>query len=73
MSDVGPLRRWLSARNAAAYLDITVPTLYDWAGDGTIPGVVRIARRKPKGAGRHRVTIRIDKTKLDEFLERRAG
>ena len=66
--------RWLSAKNAAIYLDITIATLYDWASDRTIPGVVRIARKKPRGdgKGRHRVTLRCDKFALDKWLEGRA-
>jgi hypothetical protein len=65
-------RRWLSVRSASVYLDVTVATLYDWASDGTIPGVARICRRNPAGCGRHRVTIRIDKVQLDKWLENKA-
>jgi excisionase family DNA binding protein len=62
--------RWLSPRTAAVYLDCKVRTVYAWASDGTIPAV-RITRRNPKGKGRHRVTIRLDKLALDAFLQRR--
>jgi excisionase family DNA binding protein len=64
--------RWLTVKAAADYLSVRPATIYEWAGDGTLPGVVRIARRHPGGQGRHRVTIRIDKMALDEFLKRRA-
>jgi excisionase family DNA binding protein len=66
-----PTRRWLSPRNAASYLDVSLRTLYCWAADGTIKGVVRINRRNGKGIGRHLVTIRIDKFQLDRWLESR--
>ena len=64
--------RWLSPRSAATYLDVKVATIYAWASDGTIPGVIRIARRNPKGKGRHRCTVRIDRSTLEEFLKRRS-
>ena len=63
--------RWMSARRAASYLDITVPTLYQWGLDGTLPGIVRITRRTPKGTGRHRVSIRVDRLAVDRWLESR--
>lgn len=63
-------RRFLSPRHAAAYLDIGLRTLYAWAADGTIPAI-RIARRNPKGRGRHVCTIRIDRDALDKWLEKR--
>ena len=64
--------RWLSPRSAAAYIDVSVRTLYAWAADGTIKGVVRIRRRNPKGCGRHSCTLRIDRLALDRWLESRA-
>jgi hypothetical protein len=67
-----PARRWLSPRSAAAYLDVSIRTLYVWAADGTIKGVARIHRRNPSGRGRHVCTIRIDKVQLDKWLEARA-
>ena len=73
MGDVQP--RWLSAKSAAAYLDLkSVKTLYAWAADGTIKGVVRIHRRNPKGngRGRHVCTLRVDRLALDRWLEGRA-
>jgi excisionase family DNA binding protein len=65
--------RWLSAKNAATYLEITVATLYSWASDGTIPAV-RITRRHPNGngLGRHRLTLRFDRLAIDAFMERRS-
>ena len=66
-----PERRFLSPRRAAAYLDVSLKTLYSWAADGTIRGVVRISRRHPRGRGRHICTLRIDKVALDQWLEKR--
>ena len=66
--------RWLSAKSAMAYLDLKdIRTIYAWAADGTLPGVKRIVRRKHEGSGkgRHRVTLRVDKTQLDRWLEGR--
>jgi len=68
-----PVCRWYSPKRAATYLDVKVATVYAWAADGTLSGVVRIARRNPKGRGRHRVTIRIDKVQLDKWLEKKAA
>jgi excisionase family DNA binding protein len=64
--------RFLSPRHAAAYLDVSLRTLYAWAADGTIKGVVRINRRNARGIGRHVCTLRIDRLVLDRFLEGRA-
>jgi hypothetical protein len=61
-----PAPRWLTVQAAAVYCSCTPRTLVGWAlPRGT---VVRIARRGAKGVGRHRVTLRVDRTKLDEFL-----
>jgi excisionase family DNA binding protein len=69
-SEVG--RRWLSPKHAAEYLDLkAVGTIYSWVADGILPAV-RIFHRNPKGVGRHRVTIRIDRLALDRWLEGRA-
>lgn len=65
--------RWLDIKTTATYLSVTPATIYSWAADGTLKGVVRIARRHPAGRGRHRVTIRIDRQELDRFLEARAS
>jgi len=71
MADV-PARRWISPRSVAVYLDLkSVRTVYEWISAGVIPAV-RICRRDPRGRGRHRVTIRVDKIALDKFLEGRA-
>lgn len=63
--------RFFSPRRAALYLDVSLKTLYAWAADGTLKGVVRIRRRNAAGRGRHQETIRISKARLDAFLERR--
>lgn len=70
MSEV-PIR-WLDPRSAAAYISVSYRTFLAWAADGTIKGVVRIARRNSKGVGRHRVTIRCDVQALDRFMEGKA-
>lgn len=64
--------RWLSPKTAAAYLEVKVATVYAWTSDGTIPSV-RIFRRHPKGQGRHRCTIRIDKLSLEKMLKSKEG
>lgn len=67
-----PAPRWLSPRSAAAYIDVSIRTVYAWSADGTLRGVTRIRRRNPSGRGRHVCTIRIDRLALDRWLEGKA-
>lgn len=69
-TESAPAPRWLSLKAAAAHCSCTPRTLMGWA----LPrgAVARIMRRGAKGVGRHRVTLRVDRCVLDEFLERRA-
>jgi len=62
--------RFLSVRTAAIYMDCKPATVRAWVSAG-IGAAVRIARRNPKGVGRHRVTLRIDRLRLDRLLESR--
>lgn len=63
--------RWLSVRTAAAYLDLRPGTVRTWIREGLLPAV-RIMRRHSKGRGRHICTLRIDRLRLDRWLESRA-
>jgi excisionase family DNA binding protein len=51
-------RRWLSIREAAAYLGVHPKTCYDWAARGLLP------------AARIGGTRRVDRLALDADLER---
>jgi excisionase family DNA binding protein len=55
-----PAGRWLTVKEAAAYLKIHLMTAYEWAGSGKLPSA-RVGR-----------IVRIDRKALDAELERQS-
>jgi excisionase family DNA binding protein len=55
-----PEGRWLTVKEAAAYLKIHLMTAYEWAGSGKLPSA-RVGR-----------IVRIDRKALDAELERQS-